>query len=348
MSDSLNKIKIHIVFEFSDEPTGGGNQFLKSLKNLLKVQGVYEESAPDSEIILFNSHQQITGVAKLKLRCPDKFFVHRIDGPMQLYNKTSDKRDDIVAAGNKYLADATIFQSQWSQQQKRMLGLHPKELETVICNAPDASIFNRKDKAEFSTERKVRLVATSWSKNWKKGFEVYRWLDEHLDFEKYEMTFIGNSPVNFKNIKHIAPLKSKHLAKELISNDIFITASQKDPCSNSLIEALHCGLPVIALKDGGHPEIVNKGGEVFIRPNDIPVLLEKIVNNYKSYQANINNPSIEDIGKKYYDFILNSHDRFRLREQKHGSFGWLDYVKFRMLISYYRLAGRLYRITEGS
>jgi glycosyltransferase involved in cell wall biosynthesis len=341
-------MKIHILFKFKNSPTGGGNQFLRSLKKHLQSISAYEDDIKKADIVLFNSHQHAVETAKIKTKYPNKFFVHRIDGPMRLYNKTSDRRDDIVAVSNKYIADATIFQSIWSRQQNHTSGLIPKEFETVICNAPDASNFNHKDKKDFSTDRKVRLIATSWSKNWNKGFKIYQWMDQNLDFNRFEMKFVGNSPVEFKNVEKIPPIDSKGVAEKLKECDVFIFASPIEACSNSLLEALHCGLPVVGVNGSSNPEIIGKGGEVFDQPDDIPALLEKITNNYKGYQANINNPSIEDVGKKYYDFITHSYGQSGLPERKHGSFGWLGYVKFRMLVSYYRLAGRLCRLMEVS
>jgi len=94
-------------------------------------------------------------------------------------------------------------------------------------------------------QTKVKLIASSWSNNWRKGFDIYRFLDENLDFSKYEMTFVGNSPVKFKNIKQIPPVESRDLAELLRTHHIYITASQNDPCSNSLIEALSCVICII-------------------------------------------------------------------------------------------------------
>jgi glycosyltransferase involved in cell wall biosynthesis len=296
-------IKVHILFEFKEGPWGGGNQFLKSLKKYLLSIDAYDENVAAAAVILFNSHQCINKVVKAKLNYPEKIFIHRIDGPMRLYNKMSDKRDDVVFAANRYLADATVFQSSWSLQQNRLLGLPEHRFETVIVNAPEPTVFNRKGKIPFSTGRKVKLIATSWSSNWKKGFEVYQWLDKTLDFEKYEMMFVGRSPVQFRNIRHISPVDSAALAEYLKNSDIFIIASEKDPCSNTLIEALHCGLPAVALRDGGHPQILGTGGETFTLSEELPRLLDKITGNYRWYQKNISVPAIEQIGRQYYDFV---------------------------------------------
>ena len=185
---------------------------------------------------------------------------------------------------------------------------------TVIINAPDPKIFNRENRIKFERNRKTRVIATSWSANWRKGFDIYQYLDENLDFSKYEMTFVGNSPVKFKNIKCIKPLDSRRLAEQLKQQDIFITASKKDPCSNSLIEALHCGLPAIALNDGGHPEIIGKGGEVFVSNKDVIKKIEIVTKNYHYYQDQIRLQNIDAAGETYYQFIKSIFSKYENKE----------------------------------
>ena len=205
-------IKVHILFEFKEGPWGGGNQFLKSLKQYLQAVEVYEADVQKADVILLNSYQYIHQAARLKLDHPDKLFIHRIDGPIRLYNEKSDRRDFITNIASRLIAEATIFQSEWSRKENYQLGLKKNRFETVITNAPDPMIFNRQGKQAFSADRKTKLIAASWSPNWNKGFRVYQWLDENLDFDKYEMVFVGNSPVKFKNITHKPPLKIVELA----------------------------------------------------------------------------------------------------------------------------------------
>ncbi len=254
-------MKVHILFEFKEGPTGGGNQFLKSLKQYLQSAEVYENDVQRADVVLLNSYQYIDEAAKAKLQHRDKLFIHRIDGPIRLYNKKSDQRDFVTNIANHLIAEATIFQSGWSRSENHRLGLKKNRFETIITNAPDPMVFNRQGKEAFSADRKTRLIAASWSPNWNKGFRVYQWLDEHLDFDKYEMIFVGNSPISFKNITHKLPLSSVELASELKKNDIFIFASPIEACSNSLLEALSCGLPVIAINSSSNPELVARGGK---------------------------------------------------------------------------------------
>jgi glycosyltransferase involved in cell wall biosynthesis len=329
-------IKVHILFEFREGPWGGGNQFLKSLKKYLCSIGACDENVAAAQVILFNSHQRIDEVVKAKLNYPEKIFIHRIDGPIRLYSRTNDKRDNVVFAANRYLADATVFQSTWSRQQNHRLGLHQKSFETIIPNAPEPTIFNRRPGKSFSTDRKTRLIATSWSPNWKKGFDVYQWLDENLDFNKYEMVFVGKSPIQFKNIRSVSPLSNKDIAEKLKESDIFIFASPIEACSNSLLEALHCGLPAVGPDKSSTPELIGRGGETFSKPAEIPDLLEKITKNYCEYQANIYNPSMENVGKRYYDFMT----RVESDKEKTTSFAWTDRIRVQAAVMTWKFSER--------
>ncbi len=334
-------MKVNILFKLKDSPTGGGNQFLKSLKQYLQSAAVYEYNVQKADVILINSYQYIDTAAKIKLEYNDKLFVHRIDGPIRLYNKKSDRRDFVTNIANHLIADATIFQSGWSRDENHQLGLKKNRFETVITNAPDPLIFNRQGKEAFSADRKMRLIAASWSSNWNKGFGVYQWLDEHLDFDKYEMTFVGNSPVSFKNIINKPPLNSIELAFELKKNDVFIFASPMEACSNSLLEALHCGLPVIATNSSSNPELVAKAGEVFVQPDEIPRLLDKIANHYDNYQAVINMPSVDEVGKQYYDFINYVYRQVQNSAAEIKRFGRFGYIEVMATIYSWKFAERM-------
>ncbi len=328
-------MKINIMFKFKEGPWGGGNQFLNALKNEFIKMGAYEKIPEKANVILFNSHHNLQQVISLKRKYPNKIFVHRVDGPIFLIRNKDLYIDKILFEVNNKVADATIFQSNWSKLKCRSLGLK-ENFEIIIMNAPNTLIFNKEGKIPFKNKKKIKIIATSWSSNWNKGFDVYKWLDNNLDFSRYEMTFIGNSPIEFKNIKWIKPLPSEELAMQLKQHDIYITASRKDPCSNSLIEALHCGLPAIAYNDGGHPEIVNNGGELFNEPEEIPNLIEKIISNYDYYVENINLPTLEEVGGQYYKFMKYIYEKVKSEEYSPKNFTYYDYLKTKSMIYYWK------------
>jgi glycosyltransferase involved in cell wall biosynthesis len=315
-------MKIEIVFQFTEGPWGGANQFLKVLRENLMSKGVYVSDQDSASVILLSMNptesilNKLRHTVSIKRKVQNTIVVARLVGSLSSYREDGDIMDKVIYRFIRIVADGVIYQSRWSKSSHMQLGDSYKGYSRIITNVADSSIFNRKGKIPFESNRKTRLIAVSWSSNWKKGFHIYKWLDEHIDLLKYEMVFIGRSPVGFKNIQHIAPLSSKDLAAQLKQCDIYITASQDEACSNSLIEALQCGLPAIVLNDGGHPEIVGKGGETFSAPEEIPILLDRIVNRYEIYQRNIDLPTVEGVSDEYLNFMKMIYEKRQVGEYK--------------------------------
>ncbi|MFX0022752.1 MAG: glycosyltransferase [Candidatus Hermodarchaeota archaeon] len=308
MWNEYSRMKIHIFYGFKHEPWGGANQFLKFLKKYFISQNNYESNPQKADIILFNSYpfnEEWRFKELIKLKRLNKIIIHRINGPLSIVrgDKVSRLYDDILYCFNQLYADATIFQSNWSKAQNYRSGLKKNKMEQVILNATDPTIFRYNQRAP--DKNKIEIVAISWSKNIKKGFKTYSFLDDNLDFSKYEMIFIGNSPFKFKNINQIDPISTTELAKRLSEYDIYLTASIDDPCSNSLIEAISAGLVILAVNSGGHPEILaaTNSGLLFDDESVVIQKLEELVDNFTKFSQNIKPLSITRIGDEYIDFF---------------------------------------------
>lgn len=327
--------KINILYEFKDGPYGGGNQFLKALKSEFVKLGVYENEAEKADIIILNGHQFMskrTLKTVYLLKKSGKILIHRIDGPMSQHRSEGRDLDKLIYMFIDVAVEGTVFQSESSRGKNHKQGLRRNKNEIVITNAPDKTIFNKKEKSNFIKGNKIKLIATSWSSNTNKGFDTYKYLDETLDFSKFQMTFVGSSPIKFKNIRHITPVHTSKVAKLLKDNDIYITAAEKEACSNSLLEALHCGLPAVAINSGGNSETVTKGGEMFNKKEEILSKINKLINNYKSYQQNINLPSIDNLAKKYYNFCVMVKDNEPIKALKYRSFLWFRIILNALII----------------
>lgn len=306
-------MRIWILFDIKDKPWGGGNQFLRALRDEFRARGLYAENAAESDVILFNSYQNLIEAIKFKIKYPQKIFIHRLGPIFSLHRGNRWKiMDKLVIRVANLIADKVIFQSAWSLERAAKMGFDVKNPHGIILNGADKAIFNsggRKQPAIASD--KVKLVATSWSSNFNKGFEIYKFLDENLDFSRYEMSFVGNSPVTFKNIKNLGVLSSDKLAEELKKYDIFISAVKDDACSNSIIEASACGLPIVALNSGGNREIVKTGGELFADIGDIIQKIELIRQNYSKYVSD--DYDISKTAEKYILEINNVRKNFNKR-----------------------------------
>jgi glycosyltransferase involved in cell wall biosynthesis len=283
-------------------PWGGGNQFLMALsqelrKNRVDVLENHSTGKIDTHLINGINFDIETFRDYASRNDPSKV-VHRVNGPIHRYRGFDLEADRLCMDLNRSFATATIVQSEYTLRSFHELGFEPVD-PVVIHNAADTRIFHGRGRIPFDPQRKIRLIATSWSKNPLKGGPAYKWLEEHLDWGRFEFTFVGNCSETLEKARHIPPLRPRSLAGLLRQHDIYITASAHDPCSNALIEALSSGLPAICLNSGGHPELVQGGGLPFDAPEEIPELLELIVDEYAAFQARINVPSIAEVARAY-------------------------------------------------
>ena len=315
---------------------------MKCLKAWLESQSCYALTPDEADVFLFNSHQNIVEVARVKELYPGKPFVHRIDGPMRLYNRMSDRRDHVVHTTNSLIADATVFQSFWSREKNLSLGLMPTTFENVILNAPDPTIFNMEGKAPFGFSEKIRLIAVSRSTNENKGFDFYRWLDNNLEFSRYEMVFVGNSPRKFKNIKWIPTLDSRGVAEELKKSDIYITASKYEACSNTLIEALHCGLIALVINNTSHVECMGGRGREFKKAEDIPALIEQACSSPDKYLNAARPLQINEVGEKYLELAQKILEESKSGRYQLKCFSWRGLLKVYVTIVGWKLQTKFF------
>lgn len=327
--------------------SGGAYQFLRTLAGWLETHGHLAPGPGVANVFLFSSFQYLPYVMGLRRKYPGAIFMHRVDGPMRLYNKPSDYRDVVVYRANSRLANGTVFQSNWSRDENIRLGMRLKHYYTVIPNAPDPGLFEPGTREPLNGRRKVRIMALSWSNNWNKGFSILKWLDEHLDFGRFDLTFMGNSPIAFNRIRHLAARPSAEVADELRRHDLFLAPSAKEPCSNALMEAMSCGLPVLALRDGSYPEMVGCAGEYFTKPEEIPQLLNQLVGQYDSYRSRIVVRPLGDIASAYVAFAEQIEQARRGGEYQIKKFGssdllWLRWTQFSWFVRD-RIQARLQR-----
>jgi glycosyltransferase involved in cell wall biosynthesis len=285
-------MKIHICYEFEEKHGGGGTSVLENLRNSFIEMDSYSEDPQNADIILFNSFHAINDIINLKLKFPEKVFVHRIDGPMGVYNSPLDLRDEYVFILNKYIADATIFQTEWSKKACQIIGLNTNNQPSkTIINAPDREIFNPVARKYISTD-KFKIFYASWSYNINKGFDTLHWIDKNFNWDEYDFNFAGRTAYPFQNINELGSLSKSEIAYQLKNSHLFLFASKFDPCSNSLAEAIATGIPVLCYNGGGSPELLPKNALTYSYDHEIPEALERIKQDYESFSSL----------QPYYDF----------------------------------------------
>jgi glycosyltransferase involved in cell wall biosynthesis len=293
-----------LFHELEPAPTGGGHQFLRALLGELERRGLRVERnriSSGTPACLFNSFnfdfRRLRRFARADCR-----MVHRVDGPLARYRGFDDGTDARIAAINDELADATIVQSRYSLEAHRACGIELRD-PRLVPNAVDPAIFYPPKRRE-PRGRVVRLIATSWSDNPRKGADVLAWLDARLDDVRFELTFVGRTGASLRRARILPPMPSQALAEELRRHDAYVAASVDDPASNALLEALACGLPALYRRSGGHPEIVGEAGVGFDGPEDVLSALDQLAAELDERRAAIRVPSLSEVADRYLEVLL--------------------------------------------
>jgi glycosyltransferase involved in cell wall biosynthesis len=294
----LERPDVTIEHRFRPPPYGGSNQFLTALRAELRRRGLRVSDGafgPRTRACLLHSY--LADVDELRAALPDDCrVVHRVDGPIELYRGRDDGADRKIVEINAALADATIFQSQWSLEAHRELGLELSD-PVVIPNAVDPEIFF--PPAERRRGPRLRVIATSWSDNPRKGAGTFAALARAADPDRYELTFAGRSQVPFDGVRQLGPLPSHALAEELRAHDIYVAASVNEPCSNALLEALACGLPALYRRSGSHAELVGDGGLGFDDEDEAVSQLDRLAEELDERRRAIRTPALAAVADEY-------------------------------------------------
>jgi glycosyltransferase involved in cell wall biosynthesis len=291
---------VAIFHELVPPPWGGGNQFVAALAGELDRRGLrieWNTVSATTKACLVNKRdfdlERLRRFSRDDLR-----IVHRVDGPVVAYRGFDDGTDALTTAVNREYAQVTVFQSRYSLEQHRRMGVELRDPK-VIPNAPDPALFNRDGRVDLNGGDVVRLIATSWSDNPNKGSDLVASLEAALDPNRFELTYVGRSPRTFERTRVVAPVGSAGVASLLRTHHVYLAFSRFEPCSNALLEALACGLPALYLESGSHAELVGAGGLGFDDPAEMPAVLDRLVAEWHERQRAIDFMPLQEVADRY-------------------------------------------------
>ena len=292
-------MRICIWYKTTEGPWGGGNSFLRSLASQLEKNGhvVVDSPSTSVDVVLVNSWT--TGATERYLspgqvasvravgkgpswtrRFPPSIFgllgrrgpalVHRVDGVAELYRGQGGSADRTQFAISS-LADVTVFQSEYCRESFWQYNVRPGAY-CVIHNAADPSVFYPSERPAQPGEI-LRMLATSWSPNPRKGFAILAQLSE---VPNVEIRFIGKwaPEIEPRKVILLGVMKAGQIADQLRQSDALVHAAKNEPSSNTIMEALACGLPVLYMNSGANKELAGDYGVELT--DDLPGSVENL------------------------------------------------------------------------
>ncbi len=167
---------------------------------------------------------------------------------------------------------------------------------SVIENVANEKYFYYADRAKAdSTFRFLHVSNMTYQKNVESIIECFNHI--HQKFPATELVIVGAMPAGIKNkIEKTGLLDNRiflkgevsypDVAKEMQKAHSLLMFSRFENSPCTIIEALCCGLPVIATTVGGIPELIDDSNGLLVESPDTEALsgaMEKMVMNYTGY-----------------------------------------------------------------
>lgn len=151
--------------------------------------------------------------------------------------------------------------------------------KNVINNGIDLRVFKPTDnqlRGQNNWDNSYIILGVSFGWNNKKGLDVFVKLAKLLP-SIYQIVLVGTDDIIDKSLpKEICSVHRTEnqytLAQYYSIANVFLNPTREDTFPTTILEALACGIPVIASDVGGIPEIINNDCGILIDPDNIDMI----------------------------------------------------------------------------
>lgn len=229
-------------------------------------------------------------------------------------------------------ADYVFWQSNFCKlSANKFLGKRIGQGE-VLYNAVDTNFFkptNKKNKnfnflitGNIDKNLNYRVIAAIYALNEvvKRGYKFNLLIAGKID--KITLILIKKviNDLGLKNfVKYIGKYNQNNAPKIYQTSHVYVMLKYKDPCPNTVIEAMSCGMPILFSMSGGIPELVDKKcglglkvkdswkeKKIVPKYNDIANGMIEIYKNYKFMSKNARKRAVEKFDIKHW---ISRHEK---------------------------------------
>lgn len=263
-----------LYFVFPKIKIGGFSMHNWSRKRFYKaVERTYTKTGFSADVIY--SHFIQAGIAGVKLA--KKYGI-----PSFIANGEADTIDSLKLNAPKdvehTLEDVTGIISVSTKNKNEIQTLCNNKNEimdkvTIIVNAADNKRFYKENRTEvrkkFGWPDDAFIIAFTGSFIERKGvFRLCKALDRFDDVYSVFMG-VGEEKPYCKNILHCGRVKNDEMVDYLNAADVFVLPTQAEGCSNAIVEAICCGLPVISSDMEFNYDVLDESCSLLIDPNSV-------------------------------------------------------------------------------
>ena len=217
---------------------------------------------------------------------------------------------------HNYLNDATVFNNYSAKEKFEKRGFNPNKIY-VIQNAIELKNPQLDSKSSNGEIKIITVGRFVKQKDYKTALKSFSNLVDRNKDRKYRYYIVGYGPLE-KEVRSLAEqLKIDNKIKVFInppdvssilkSSDIFLSTSLFEGVSNSIMEALVAGLPVVATNVGDNSYLVKDGKNGFLVPcRDVETIVDKL--EYLSGSADKRN----EFGKNSIKVVETEFSRMKL------------------------------------
>ncbi len=265
------------------------------------IQVTHDASEPDLDALLVvGGTSRLPALWRAKRR--GVRIVQRLNGMNWIHRKRytgwrhylrSERNNWLLASIRSRLADRVVYQSNFAQTWWATVHGRLKVPERVIYNGVDLSVFTPDGPAERPSDHfRLLMVEGALGGGYESGLENAVLLVQALNKQRrrVELVVAGRVPIGVRRglerrpaawVNWLGVVPNAEVPALDRSAHALFSADLNAACPNSVIEALACGLPVLAFATGSLPDLLQDNAGVVVpyggnywnlEPPDIPAL----------------------------------------------------------------------------
>ena len=177
-----------------------------------------------------------------------------------------------------------------SKNESIAAGFATNKMCQVFPNAINPQLFYQRDKRQmreklnFSKEDFIVAFVGQW--NSRKGVKRLSEALTSLHNPNIKAFFLGkgNEEPSYDHVIYQGTVQHDLLPEYLSSADVFVLPTNNEGCSNAVIEAMACGLPIISSDMEFNWDVLNESNSILVDPYDINAIAAAIQKLYENYE----------------------------------------------------------------